>query len=406
MSMTAPERPHLAIAVAAWLLAACLDPSEKGSTADVAHEVEVMTDTAVDPTSEVPDAVSDVATDSGPDIASDSATDAAPEIASDAAPDIASDAAPDIASDSTTDTAPDIASDSTPDTVPDAAPDASTPPDVLDLGCEPCTPDCSGTACGSDGCGGLCGSPCDPGFTCYMGGCVVVDPPNCMGWMCGDDLLGGLCGVCPQGWTCEQHTCVPDNGDCSDLPPGGTCVGGAVLKCVNGAVEAEFCPFYACLQTSGGAQCEPVECLPDCFGKQCGPDGCGGTCGTCEAGESCMDQHGICTPGTPCEDWLGAGSSTCRGHHQVSCLPGAPLDVQNCLAEGMVCGTSCGGPPGCHPPPDGLSCMDVPDHKHCAGDRAFSCSAAGTLEVEQCPSLCTQTSPTTMGCGWLEWSTP
>lgn len=43
----------------------------------------------------------------------------------------------------------------------------------------PCTPDCSGKSCGSDGCGGVCGV-CEPGMSCAMErACVTaaLDPP-------------------------------------------------------------------------------------------------------------------------------------------------------------------------------------------------------------------------------------
>lgn len=39
---------------------------------------------------------------------------------------------------------------------------------------------------------------------------------------------------------------------------------------------------------------EDCLCTPDCTGKECGDDGCGGTCGTCNTGESCID--GTCIP--------------------------------------------------------------------------------------------------------------
>jgi hypothetical protein len=39
-----------------------------------------------------------------------------------------------------------------------------------------CTPDCSSSVCGDDGCGGSCGG-CQPGFTCDAGACASPPPP-------------------------------------------------------------------------------------------------------------------------------------------------------------------------------------------------------------------------------------
>ncbi|HEY0883445.1 MAG TPA: hypothetical protein VGD87_18055, partial [Archangium sp.] len=60
-----------------------------------------------------------------------------------------------------------------------------------------CTPSCSGRACGSDGCGGQCGS-CAPTENCDAAGqCspAVSCSPDCTGRSCGDDGCGGSCGT-------------------------------------------------------------------------------------------------------------------------------------------------------------------------------------------------------------------
>ena len=77
-----------------------------------------------------------------------------------------------------------------------------------------CSPDCTGRACGDDGCGGSCGTcpglcgasqpaPCDDGV------CAVACCPSCAGRECGDDGCGGSCGAC-QGGTCANGACVVD----------------------------------------------------------------------------------------------------------------------------------------------------------------------------------------------------
>ncbi len=91
-----------------------------------------------------------------------------------------------------------------------------------------CTADCTNKQCGSDGCGGSCGT-CGGGQICSRGVCVVDCVPACDGRSCGDDGCGGVCGDCAAGQACIQ----------------GVCVGG---------------------------------CTPNCNGRRCGDDGCGGQC--------------------------------------------------------------------------------------------------------------------------------
>jgi hypothetical protein len=69
--------------------------------------------------------------------------------------------------------------------------------------CNPCIPNCNGKTCGSDGCGGSCGT-CPPGKTCSTSGtCIDVgsgDPcSNCLSACHG---LPGCCTGC--GCICES----------------------------------------------------------------------------------------------------------------------------------------------------------------------------------------------------------
>ncbi len=114
--------------------------------------------------------------------------------------------------------------------------------------CQPgCTPSCAGKQCGSDGCGGSCGS-CPAGSGCNgTGQCVAGCTPQCAGLQCGPNGCGGTCGSCAAGYSCTNGQCV----------------------------------------SSGG-------CTAQCAGKQCGPDGCGGSCGSCASGQSC-NSSGQCT---------------------------------------------------------------------------------------------------------------
>jgi len=99
------------------------------------------------------------------------------------------------------------------------------------VGGMPCSPTCSGVACGDfDGCGGICSISC-------------VCVPTCAGIICGGS--DGCGGVCTFGCLCTP-SCGPL--DCG-TPDG-------------------------C-----GGTCTSCNCMPNCGGGGCGTsDGCGGTC--------------------------------------------------------------------------------------------------------------------------------
>jgi MYXO-CTERM domain-containing protein len=184
--------------------------------------------------------------------------------------------------------------------------------------CE-CTPSCSGKQCGSDGCGGSCGS-CPSGTTCSGNQCVCV--PQCSGKQCGSDGCGGSCGSCPSGKTCSGNQCVCAP-QCGGKQCGSDGCGGSCGSCPDGT---------AC----SGDQC---VCAPECEGKQCGPDGCGGSCGDCLAGTDCFEGQCVCTPqceGKQCgPDGCGSFCGDC-GEHDI------------CTPEGL-----CAAPDAGTAPPDG-----------------------------------------------------
>ena len=70
-------------------------------------------------------------------------------------------------------------------------------------------------------------------------------------------------------------------------------------------------------------------CVPDCAGLVCGNDGCGGLCGTCGAGEECVD--GQCDANAGCGP---AGSYSCMGQCGGN-------------AGGCYCDTACTGAGDC-----------------------------------------------------------
>lgn len=115
---------------------------------------------------------------------------------------------------------------------PDERPDSDAP--------EPCVPACEGRACGSDGCGQLCGA-CPGASVCDAEGQCRPPPTDCGDGRCGADE------------------------DCASCP--GDCGCGEGLAC-------------------DGGEC---VCVPACDGVACGPDGCGGECGPCAEGQGCVD---------------------------------------------------------------------------------------------------------------------
>lgn len=174
-----------------------------------------------------------------------------------------------------------------------------------------CTPQCAGKQCGSDGCGGTCGT-CASGQTCSLSSqCACT--PSCTGKQCGPDGCGGVCGQCAGGEVCSAAgacTCSPNCAGrvCGSDGCGGTCGPGCPTgqSCNNG--------LGACVM--GVDPCEGLQCGPDgqggscgscpqdftctaqgscsgsagvCGNKLCGPDGVGGSCGTCDVNETCTD---------------------------------------------------------------------------------------------------------------------
>ena len=227
---------------------------------------------------------------------------------------------------------------------------------------KPCTPQCSGKQCGSNGCGGSCGTcpalmGCNGVGKCDSGsGCL----PNCTGKICGPDGCGSVCGKCPAGFMCNDTSqCSVDPSACSNLNPAGECQQNNqyVVRCLNGQLLATYCDpelglkcgFSAVTQT---AECIKDGCAPNCLNKQCGPDGCGGVCGVCPLTENCNTQgicSDTCTPncaGKYCgPNGCGGQCGTCDTGYK--CSPtGQCIDPSTCTPNcfGKKCGPDgCGG---------------------------------------------------------------
>ena len=139
-----------------------------------------------------------------------------------------------------------------------------------------------------------------------------------------------------------------------------------------GDAMATHCPHGG---PDGGGVCSKT-CTPACDGKQCGDDGCDGTCGTCKAGEDCLDGKCACIPkceGKDCgDDGCGASCGDC--------------------AEGLICGgdAKCAAP-GCESECEGKECGTGLCGKSCGACSAgLECSEEGKcIDPETCVPDCT-----------------
>jgi MYXO-CTERM domain-containing protein len=260
-----------------------------------------------------------------------------------------------------------------------------------------CSPSCSGKECGSDGCGGICGT-CPGTDECAGGSCVACQP-DCEGKECGGDGCGGGCGQCAGGAQCMEQICVSEScvGSCGGQSPfecfcddqcvkfgdccedvcsacpnicedgcngvgwAGCCDGATVKWCQDDELHEEDCGdkpscgwnakdgYYDC-ETTGGADpsgefplaCDEV-CIPICFGKECGDDGCGEVCGNCASKWAvCTDQGQCCE--SSCADKV-CGDDGCGGSCGA-CAEGLSCDGSACV-EGIPAGCFPSEEPGC-----------------------------------------------------------
>jgi len=185
--------------------------------------------------------------------------------------------------------------------------------------CGPCTPDCSGRACGDDGCGGSCAT-CSDGLSCVDYQCV------CQGEMCGGSCVdtqtdpahcGGCDQPCTPGQLCAGGSCLcqPDcscGGSCVDTATDEANCGVCGTKCKG---NTKWCIDSNCVR----------DCVVDCTDHDCGNDGCRGSCGDCSGLLFCNVQ-GLCV--------CPSGQSDCGG----SCVD-TQIDELHCGG----CDAPCGG---------------------------------------------------------------
>lgn len=136
---------------------------------------------------------------------------------------------------------------------------------------EGCEPSCAGVECGSDGCGGTCGT-CDDGDacngaeTCNAGLCAMGTPPDCDDSdPCTDDSCGaGGCENLDNGTCCAADADCDDADECTvNICDAGLCVSTDVMNCCPGGdCPAEGCDeTYADMDMSGDVSVTDVVCL-------------------------------------------------------------------------------------------------------------------------------------------------
>jgi len=187
------------------------------------------------------------------------------------------------------------------------------------------------------------GYACSPAFE------VVVCQPDCQGKICGDDGCGVSCGECPYGQSCHEGGCECWSEECTTGDS--ECLSTNTIKsCVQVNGCAKWLPSGYC---KGNEQCVDGECLcaPACGAEECGDDGCGGSCGSCDPGESCAG--GVCVAGCNknCSgkecgpDGCGNECGFCSGEkvcQNGSCKPFCEADCQGKTCGPDGCGGSCG----------------------------------------------------------------
>lgn len=235
--------------------------------------------------------------------------------------------------------------------------------------CTPCTPQCEGRVCGSDSCGGSCGTcadfeRCTDGGSCeciaetdaqlcaaenaVCGALTVVD-------RCGETRNIASCGTCRGSATCGAI--APNRCDCVAETDAEICSARRATcgplsftdRC--GQSRNVSCGTCALPETCGGAGVANTcgVCTPSCAGRVCGSNGCGGSCGSCGVGQRCTtagqceaapcDPVGNtgCTSGQMC-DWTGSRTECVAagsGSAGTPCFGGDCSPEHACSSEGF-----------------------------------------------------------------------
>jgi uncharacterized protein YfaP (DUF2135 family) len=189
-----------------------------------------------------------------------------------------------------------------------------------------CTPSCGNATCGDDGCGGTCGA-CNANQQCVSGICVGTgDVRVTLTWNGRQDLDLYVLG--PDGAEISYQNRTSPSGGQLDIDANAGCpatpdpsvenVFWPVGSAPNGRYVARVENFSSCNagnaeftltaqflgqtrtiqgslaagQSSAILPFDLTDCVPSCADHACGDDGCGGSCGSCGAGERCVE--GVC----------------------------------------------------------------------------------------------------------------
>ena len=244
---------------------------------------------------------------------------------------------------------------------------------------EGCTPNCVDKECGSDGCGGSCGS-CTGGEICNTGTGQCVCVPACSGKECGSDGCSGSCGTCTGGETCNTGT--------------GQCVASCTPSCIGKECGADGCGG-SCGSCTGGETCDTgtlqciTGCTPNCVDKECGDDGCGAVCGSCGTQSSCSS--GSCS--------CGVGFADCNSQQSDGCEVNINTNLSNCgscgnaCTMGQICSSGvCEIAASCtidHDCDDGLVCngFEICSGGSCASGIAVNCNDGIDCTDEVCDEI-------------------
>ena len=243
--------------------------------------------------------------------------------------------------------------------------------------------------------------------------------PNCTGKGCGSDGCGGSCGTCGSGTQCEFSTGKCKGSACAGVPYEGCCKNGTAVSCNQSDGSLAFTPCkplntaagqacgwggtaFQCLTPTwvmvtpaGKAKdCPASVCVPNCTGKSCGSDGCGGTCGACKGDQTCQPD------------------GTCKSPCVPSCYK---QDITSYGGTYHYCGydDGCGGTCGCK---DGQFCnvygygsikpgycQNGMDTCKPAGVTPANC-CVNNSQLKTCSDGQVQSQNCQYGCGWSKWN--
>jgi len=212
-------------------------------------------------------------------------------------------------------------------------------------GCEAYCP--SGAQCGSDGCGGVCGTCSEP-------------TPNCINYQCSDEACNPSCA----GKECGSDGCDDDCGTCSNLH--------GTTSCLSGICQP--------VCSSGYANCNDID-----------SDGCETQLGTnfncASCGNNCTTLGQICSGGTCVDEEPECGDTECNGDETCLSCPedcvcgsGEECIIGECIeceSQSETCSGKCGNQIN--------NCGDEFDCGSCGETEALIVNHNATLDFENIP---------------------